>query len=383
MDYAKTDHLQKTRLHKYQWDECHDWDLGLNWGEEEEEGELINGGSLMLANIIDYLSKIRQGNQEKRSELSLKIITGIGEFGFLTKINLGNKELSYLKMLSRGFNVYIDTETGDRPSYIIKPSELTKSTYTENGLNFTKYIFHEVQTKENGIPYAKTREATGINRIEISILTNESQMFEQYVYPNEDIFLETVTWVSQFNESIFGLCSGCWSTSCCRRACEYMLGNVNIANCSDTTIAKSAPYTTIFGNIKMAYFSDNTSKYSKDSYNITPLNSNSGNIEAAIKYIKDKLKAGRPVIIGVHYDNGTTKPPNNSNRAKRHFMIVVGIGIEGDNEYFRFYDPGRSISNMSAATSSKNKLILNRQKGLFQGTYNDKNYTLTEILKTN
>ncbi|NJK96447.1 MAG: hypothetical protein HC905_17410 [Bacteroidales bacterium] len=48
MDYAQTNNLQKTRLHKYQWDECHDWDLGLNWGEEEEEGELIGGNYLWL-----------------------------------------------------------------------------------------------------------------------------------------------------------------------------------------------------------------------------------------------------------------------------------------------------------------------------------------------
>ncbi|NJK97886.1 MAG: hypothetical protein HC905_25915 [Bacteroidales bacterium] len=43
MDYSAANALA---LNKYQWDECHDRDLGLNWGEGEEEGE-----SLSIANV--------------------------------------------------------------------------------------------------------------------------------------------------------------------------------------------------------------------------------------------------------------------------------------------------------------------------------------------
>jgi hypothetical protein len=40
MDYVDAGKaLQALALHKYQWDEVHDFDLGLNWFEDEEEGE--------------------------------------------------------------------------------------------------------------------------------------------------------------------------------------------------------------------------------------------------------------------------------------------------------------------------------------------------------
>ena len=64
-------------------------------------------------------------------------------------------------------------------------------------------------------------------------------------------------------------------------------------------------------------------------------------------------------------------------------MIIVGMGIEGDNIYFRFYDPGREVSKAANATSPNNKLIINRQQGSIQGTYDNKTYTITEIIKTN
>jgi hypothetical protein len=78
---------------------------------------------------------------------------------------------------------------------------------------------------------------------------DESESFEEYLYAQEEVFLDNVTWVSQFDESIFGECVGCWQSSCCRRATEYMMGNTNIANCTDSTIAKNAPYMTVTGKI--------------------------------------------------------------------------------------------------------------------------------------
>lgn len=367
-------------LNKYQWDWAHDPTWRIYAFEDQEEAEM--GGNLFIANIIDYISQIRQGNKEKKSEISIKLITGIGEYGLYSKVRLGNNDFSYIKMLTTGFNSYLDVESGERPSYNIKPSELSVTSYFENGIKYVKYTFHEVKTVKNGVPYADTREPNGVKRVEIFVLAKESLKFEQYLFPLDEKFLDAITWVSQFDESKFSLCSGCWSTSCCRRACEYMLGNTNIANCIDKTIAANAPYMNVLGNITLASFTDNLSKYSKDSYNSTVLNSNSNNIETALKYVKDKLNSGRPVIIGVHFGNGNSAPPNNANKATRHFMVIVGLGSEGDNEYFRFYDPGRSIQNETAATSPNNKFVLNRQKGFFQCSYNDKTYTITEIIKT-
>jgi len=210
------------------------------------------------------------------------------------------------------------------------------------------------------------------------LLTNTTDNEE-----SEEIFLDNVQYVSQFDDSIFGLCTGCWTNSCCRRATEYMMGNTNIANCTDSTIASTAPYMAVTEKIITASFSNTTAIYTTSTYNSAILNSNATNAKAAIDYMKARLDVGKAVLIGVHYTNGTSTPPNNSNRATRHFMVVVGHGREGQDTYFRFYDPGRSIAHQADATSSNNKLIFNSNTGFVQGTYFNKTYTLTEVSKTN
>jgi hypothetical protein len=210
---------------------------------------------------------------------------------------------------------------------------------------------------------------------------------------NENSISVNIEWVSQFDESKFEKCVGCWKinsqnpqkvhNTCCRRATEYMMGNVQMANCKDSSIANNAPYMQTFGSIVLGYFIDNTTKYNKELYNSTAVNYRNENLTMGIEYIKNKLKAGRPIIIGVHYTNGGT-PPNNANRATRHFMVVVGYGKEkGGKEYFRFYDPGRTQANRSSATSLNNKLFIDYNVGSMQGIYKNETFTLTEIVKTN
>jgi len=94
-------------------------------------------------------------------------------------------------------------------------------------------------------------------------------------------------------------------------------------------------------------------------------------------------KRGLPVLIGTHYNSKDGRIPNNANRATRHFMVVVGMGMEGDNLYFRFYVLGRGVDYESSATSEDNKLVVNRQQGSIQGFYQNHTYTITEILKLN
>jgi hypothetical protein len=193
-----------------------------------------------------------------------------------------------------------------------------------------------------------------------------------------------VTWVSQLDISIFGKCTGCWRTSCCRRAAEYMMGNTNMANCMDTIIAKKAPYMPTFGIITAANFSDNTTNYTATAYNNATLNSSATAMDEAITYMQEKLKNGRPVLIGVHYTGATYDPPNNkTNKATRHFMVVVGYQKKGDTIKILFYDPGRNKDNKNEATSSNNVLEVNREKGCIQGIYRNSTYTLTEVIKTN
>jgi hypothetical protein len=91
-----------------------------------------------------------------------------------------------------------------------------------------------------------------------------------------------------------------------------------------------------------------------------------------------------PILVGVHYTNGSSSPPNNSNRATRHFMVIVGTGTNTDGKvYFRFYDPGVYPNRRDVGASPDNKLIFYPSTGMIQGTYRDRVYSITEIFKTN
>ena len=135
------------------------------------------------------------------------------------------------------------------------------------------------------------------------------------------------------------------------------------------------------GRIDLATFSNNSTSYDLSTYNAATLIHHGDKLVEAVKYMKDRLRRGLPVLIGTHYNSEDGRIPKNANRATRHFMVVVGMGMEGDNLYFRFYDPG--TSDELSATSEGNKLVVNRQQGSIQGFYQNHTYPITEILKLN
>ena len=159
------------------------------------------------------------------------------------------------------------------------------------------------------------------------------------------------------------------------------MGNTSIANCTDSAIAATPPYMPSSGSIDLATFSNNNTSYDLSTYNAATMIHHGDKLVEAVKYMKNRLRRGLPVLIGTHYISDKGRIPNNANRATRHFMVVVGMGMEGDNLYFRFYDPG--TSKELSATSEDNKLVVNRQQGSIQGSYQDYTYTITEILKLN
>jgi len=150
-------------------------------------------GSLMIADVLAIINKIREANKENKDELAIQLTTGEGEED--QNLKLGGKDYTYLKMVTTGFNpltgsqpiITIPSSAGsvtintERPSYKLKPSELSKTNYTENGVKFVKYVFHELQTQQGVAPYANTVAPTGINRIEISVKENEQIAFENYL----------------------------------------------------------------------------------------------------------------------------------------------------------------------------------------------------------
>ena len=367
---------------KYQWDLIHDPQNVFTFLQDETEGEILDL-HMSKESIKNLLLKVRGDNiaGEENTDLSSYFESS----GTKIDVELTNDfTLEYISVeVKSGKNKGDENNPLSCDPLIINPMEiLTESVTAPEGLegSFIKLYYNRLDKEVS----PKTGYIQS-NSLAVSFIVKESQKdeFEEYLHAIETIFLNSIIWVSQFNEDIFGLCTGCWRRSCCRRATEYMMGNTNIANCTDSTIAESAPYMPVFGKINLATFSDNSGTYTSATYNAATLNYDTESFVDAVKYIKDKLRSGLPILIGTHYTNGTSTPPRNNNRATRHFMVVVGMGMEGDNLYFRFYDPGRGVSSRSYATSINNKLTISRKQGFIQGNYQNRTYTITEVVKVN
>jgi len=122
------------------------------------------------------------------------------------------------------------------------------------------------------------------------------------------------------------------------------------------------------GNITLATFTDDNNWQTM--YNTKTLSS-SNTEEEAYNYIKDQINnESHPVVIGVHHTNRTSSSPGNSNKATYHFMVVIGYGNDESGRYILFYDPGRSDDNRLYIKDS-----------FIKGSYRNKTYTITQILK--
>jgi len=101
--------------------------------------------------------------------------------------------------------------------------------------------------------------------------------------------------------------------------------------------------------------------------------------EEGVDYLDKTLKSGKPVVIGVHYEDRKTKI-DNENSATFHYMVIMEKVCRNGEEYYRFYDPGREKETNGA--SQENLLKIDRIKGMIYNYYKDnKIYTITEIRK--
>ena len=336
--------------------------------------------------MIDYINQIRQGNIDKKDEISMQIVTGFVEENNVT---LGKKEFSYIKMTTTGFNLLLDkaptvtaqTNTGnvampgERPKYSINPSELSKTAFTENNVKYVKYQFHELQTKQNPPPYADTKEPTGTVRIEIAVKEEESEDFEEYLYVQKTIIVEGIPYLSQLDQEDTKNKTGC-TTGCCWSACCWMINQTG----------------TIINNNNRVYFADPINVDNLADGIITIVSEQEFN--ETIRYIKNQLKLGKPVLCGT-WDNRSKRQykelgPNawndkltgKNNSATTHFVVIMGYGYDKgqDKYYFRFYDPGRTDS--SQGTSENNKFYIDYNNlEIINLSYRGKIYKVTEIRK--
>ncbi|MDR2423295.1 MAG: hypothetical protein LBD59_01045, partial [Prevotellaceae bacterium] len=231
-----------------------------------------------------------------------------------------------------------------------------------------------------------------------------------------DIRLENVRWISQFSSEINGRpCHWCGTSgTCCnggtacttcpkdstntKKCCMETCSTDTLTTCDSCTNqqicntrackSNSCCYYTALTMIEQ--FGVTTNLNQKE--DIATLISNSNwkkqsdlkvniqNFIWSVAYIDSILKLGKPVLIGVHYDNDYPHPYND-NKATFHYMVIVGKTYKYDKEYYMFYDPGREFINQAKATSETNLLEVDRNKNMIHGTYKENPYTITEVRK--
>jgi hypothetical protein len=218
-----------------------------------------------------------------------------------------------------------------------------------------------------------------------------------------------VRWISQFSPEINGRkchwcgsggtccnggtpCATCPNNStkqCCLTACADSLQNSACDSCTNQTICDARLCKTnnccfqaalamieqfgVTTNRSQAIdiatlISDNRWEKQSD------LQVNIAKITEGIDYIDATLKSGKPVLIGIHYENNKKKLYN-ANKATLHYMVIVGKISKNDKEYYYFYDPelqGKAATNL---------LKIDRSKSMIHGIYKGIPYTITEVRK--
>lgn len=369
------DYNNGTQLWKLQWDRIHDPATVLGLFEGDEGGASFSLPCFGIFDDCDDVLKVLKNIREAVIEKD-KLITK------LPSDKKRRKEGSLLKIEDTDFGRIAITFEGEKDVvYTVDPTSY------ENFKDAVLGVDGKIDYQTGFVFKVKGRIVAKVLVYDDDQLEKKIELLKKYLFEGEksskkDIFLDNVTFTSQFDESIFGECTGCWKNKCCMRACQYMLGNTAVANCTDPTIAKNSSNLPISETLTTAYFNDNSEVYDKNSYNAAVLQINSDAALKAIEYIREKLEKKRPIMIGVHHERDKA-PPNNANRATCHYMIVVGIGRNQEgNIYVNFYDPGVYTNMASKGTSKENKLIFDAKNGTIKGIYRGQTYSITEVFKT-
>ncbi|MFD1256297.1 hypothetical protein ACFQ3S_05770 [Mucilaginibacter terrae] len=83
----------------------------------------------------------------------------------------------------------------------------------------------------------------------------------------------------------------------------------------------------------------------------------------AASYMKAKIAAGIPIVVGVDYMPGA--PDKNYDGKTDHFVVITGMGTDATGQYFSFFDGATAYAWYG--TSSQNKIYYNAEQGIFRG----------------
>lgn len=99
--------------------------------------------------------------------------------------------------------------------------------------------------------------------------------------------------------------------------------------------------------------------------------------EKGVEYLKEALRRGIPVIVGVDDDSRKVNP----DLTTEHFVTIVGMGEDEKGKYFLFYDNGVNYMYRDIGTSSENKLYCKLSEYLIEGTGDPQNRYIQDHTK--
>ncbi len=365
------DYTSGTDLVKHQWDAIHDPGLVLGMFERDEEGMMINIPTILSqireANIQDYRTlKITQDQCPQVCYQDLKLGTSIISY---LQINC-SKEFENKVINENNLIKLIDWSLTPGSKIMIKPSEKSK-VFSETTKGDAVYIkFHEVKEK----PVPLIEEMTENFLFEFVVLKKDLEKLEEYLFPNFEISMKGIPYLSQLDSIATANATGC-SSGCCQAASSWMINQKN---------------NTIVNHNSRVYFEDVVN--AEDLTQGVTQTLNDIDFNETIEYIKKSIRSDKSVLFGTwdsrkkeKYSNKNpkafnSKPPGSKNSPTTHFMVIVGYGYDKSKGkfYLLFYDPGRSDSTDGANPS--NKLYIDTTlKEITTTSYRGLTYKVTEI----
>jgi len=274
--------------------------------------------------------------------------------GFIFTEPLGNDAIQIINTMAHelGHGSFTLKHTFDEYSSLIKGTTDNLMDYA-NGTRLFKYQWDQIHDPVTVLGLFQSDESAAS------------------VKDDDEIIIEGVQWVSQYDDSIFGgeacFCAEYSKTCynyCCATAVKYMMTQLGVSpdlnnrSCI-ANLASSRDYSTVTGNSNFE-----------------------NGVLALKKSIKSKKENGKPVLVGVHYPKDKAPASLNLCTGSFHYFLIVGRGFDEmlKKEYFLFYDVGVFKNRKDMGASNQNRLYVDEVNKKISGTYRNKVYTITEIV---
>jgi hypothetical protein len=351
-------------LAKFQWDIIHDSKAGETTFDSTDQVMARRGDD----DILKLFNDIRRINYNDSLDKIYDQYPLFPERHSVSNLKLGRDTLSELTIVTNTARpnteeyVFINTEEN-----LVKPcSECIDDSYA-------KLVFTDHHDEKHPV-------STGLERISIIVKRTALTVLMRYLYTekqtNEETILEGVTWVHQYDETLFGS-ESCWKEGCCYKASHKILeySGASTDRNSQLVIAESTN-------------SDCSSLMGK-----------AVEFKEAIRIIDKSLKEHKlPIMVGVHHpikkqnpetkitiweNNCSINVPNITN----HYIVIVGKGYDKIKQqyYYLFYEVG--ISSPINGKSNENRLYISDNNSLMEGKtvyrtdYSGNYYVVTEVRK--